>query len=72
MSSVMQSVAKKLDEPQLTESQVAAASMLTAMVEPEAYIGDVFSIGYQDALVQIHDHYRQRVGGIPALAFLIA
>ncbi len=32
----------------------------------------MFSLGYEEASVQIHDFYRRKVGGIPALAFLIA
>ena len=32
----------------------------------------MFSLGYEQALVQIHDHHRQKVGGIPALSFLVA
>jgi len=42
------------------------------MIDGGAYVGEVFSIGYDEALVQIHDFNRQEVGGIPALSFLIA
>ena len=35
-------------------------------------MGEIYSISYETALVQIHDHYRQQVGGIPSLSFLIA
>ncbi|MFT3921026.1 MAG: DUF87 domain-containing protein [Myxococcales bacterium] len=72
MSNVLHSVGQKLNEPQLTNDQASAASHLVSLVEPGAYVGDVFSLSYEHALVQIHDHYRQRVGGIPALSFLIA
>lgn len=72
MANVLESVGKKLGEPQLSEAEKAAATLLTALVEPAAYVGDVYSLGYEEALVQIHDHYRKRVGGIPALSFLVA
>jgi hypothetical protein len=36
------------------------------------YVGEVYSISYESALVLIHDHYRKQVGGIPSLSFLIA
>ncbi len=36
------------------------------------YVGEVYSISYESALVLIHDHYRKKVGGIPSLSFLIA
>ena len=42
------------------------------LVQPEQYVGEVYSISYETALVQIHDYYRQQVGGIPSLSFLIA
>jgi hypothetical protein len=44
---------------------------LRHLVEAEAYVGEVVSLGYNDAIVQIHDYHRKQVGGIPALCFLI-
>ena len=41
------------------------------LVQEDAYVGDVYSLSYVDALVQIHDHHRARVSGIPALSFLV-
>lgn len=49
-----------------------AAAALASLVDSDAYIGEVYSLGYSEALVQIHDYYRKQVGGIPALSFLIA
>lgn len=49
----------------------AAAAMAT-LIDMKAYVGEVYSLGYNDALVQIHDHHRALVGGIPALSFLVA
>lgn len=49
-----------------------AKELLGSLVQTEQYVGEVFSIGYETALVQIHDHHRQQVGGIPSLSFLIA
>ena len=42
------------------------------MVQEDQYVGDVYAISYESALVLIHDHYRQKVGGIPSLCFLLA
>lgn len=42
------------------------------LIQKEQYVGEVYSIGYETALVQIHDYHRQVVGGIPSLSFLIA
>lgn len=49
-----------------------ARELLGALVRKNEYVGEVYSIGYEEALVQIHDFHRQQVGGIPSLSFLIA
>jgi len=72
MADIVSVVARKLTEPELSEPLRAASKVLTSLIEDTAYIGEVYSLGYEDALVQIHDFHRQRVGGIPALSFLIA
>ncbi|MBU1398711.1 MAG: DUF87 domain-containing protein [Proteobacteria bacterium] len=50
----------------------AAKKWFKRLVQPSQYVGEVYSISYETALVQIHDHHRQKVGGIPSLSFLIA
>lgn len=42
------------------------------LIQKVQYVGEVYSSGYETFLVQIHDHYRKQVGGIPSLSFLIA
>lgn len=46
--------------------------LLGALVQKPQYVGEVFSLGYEEAIVIIHDAYRERVGGIPSLSFLVA
>lgn len=46
--------------------------LLTDLVDTDAYVGEVYSLSYEEALVQVHDHHRRQVGGIPALSFLVA
>lgn len=46
--------------------------LLTDLIDPTAYVGEVFAQSYETALVQVHDFHRKEVGGIPALSFLIA
>jgi hypothetical protein len=72
MPDVLSSVGRELNQPQLSATLQAASSLLHNVIEDASYVGEVFSLGYNEALVQIHDHHRQRVGGIPALAFLVA
>lgn len=50
----------------------AERKLLTDLFEPDAYVGEVFSLSYEAALVQVHDYHRREVGGIPALSFLVA
>ncbi len=49
-----------------------ARDILLELIQPYQYVGDVYSIGYESAHVQIHDFHRERVGGIPSLCFLVA
>lgn len=72
MSKVISTVAKQLEKDDLEPSLLAAADLLTQLVPGDAYVGEVYSLGYEEALVQIHDHHRRQVGGIPALSFLVA
>src|ERR1051325_6267131 len=51
--------------------QKTAQEILGGLVQPSQYVGEVISLGYTQALVQIHDHYRKKVGGIPPLGFLV-
>lgn len=49
-----------------------AQELFAELLQPDQYVGEVFSLGYDAALVQIHDFNRRRVGGIPSLCFLVA
>lgn len=42
------------------------------LIQPEQYVGELYSINYETAKVMIHNFYRQKVGGIASLSFLIA
>lgn len=42
------------------------------LIQEGQYVGDIYAIGYEAATVQINDFYRQKVGGIPSLCFLVA
>jgi len=72
MSNPLSAVAQQLQQPQLPEDLLRAGRDLSALVDGAAYVGEIYSIGYEEALVQIHDYNRQQVGGIPALSFLLA
>src|SRR2546426_10549482 len=72
MAKVISAVGEHLKEPQFDPSLSTAAKLLAEIVPSDAYVGEVYSLGYEEALVQIHDFHRRQVGGIPALSFLIA
>ena len=61
---ITQALNRSLGEPE--------RKLLTDLFDTEAYVGEVFSLSYETALVQLHDFHRRKVGGIPALSFLIA
>lgn len=49
----------------------AAQEWFQRLIQKSQYVGEVYSISYETALVQIHDFHRRQVGGIPSLSFLI-
>lgn len=72
MADVVSRVSRELAQPRLEPKLEQAGQLIAGLVEEAAYVGDIYSLSYADALVQIHDHHRARVGGIPALSFLVA
>jgi hypothetical protein len=72
MADLVSSLSDRLDKPKPSGEFTKAARILVDLIDESAYVGEVYSLGYEEALVQIHDFHRQEVGGIPALSFLIA
>ncbi|MEW6507226.1 MAG: hypothetical protein AB1432_05715 [Bacteroidota bacterium] len=52
--------------------KVNAKQVFSELIRSPQYVGELFSINYETAKVQIHDNERRKVGGIPSLSFLIA
>ena len=61
-----------IDEEQDNLLTNQADEWFKTLIQESQYIGDVYSISYETANVLVHDHFRQEVGGIPSLSFLIA
>lgn len=57
---------------QARSAEAVAQQYFARLIQADQYVGDVYAIGYEAATVQINDFYRQKVGGIPSLCFLIA
>ncbi len=55
-----------------TNQKKSAKQWFEELIQKEQYVGELYSINYETAKVQIHDTDRQKVGGIPSLSFLIA
>jgi hypothetical protein len=72
MPNIISQIATQFPPPLLDQALQDAGGSLKRLVEAEAYVGEVVSLGYAEAILQIHDFHRQRVGGIPALCFLLA
>jgi endonuclease III len=49
-----------------------AKSVFSKLIQEDQYVGDLYSINYEQAKVLVHDFHRQKVGGIPSLCFLLA
>jgi len=55
MNSTISAVARHLGQQELAEDLQGASKLLLQLVDSDAYVGEVFSLGYSEALVQIHD-----------------
>ena len=71
MPNVISQLAEQMPQPALSPQLQEASQTLQHLIENEAYVGEVVSLGYNEAIVQIHDYHRKQVGGIPALCFLV-
>src|SRR5256885_16678087 len=72
MPNLISQIVTQLPQQALPPTLQGPGEKLRTLVEGEAYVGEVVALGYNEAIVQIHDHHRQQVGGIPALCFLLA
>ena len=68
----MNEIEKAVDEKQKNILLDYADKWFQKLIQEKQYVGEVYSISYETALVQIHDYHRREVGGIPSLSFLIA
>ena len=65
-------IQEAIDEERNNQLTNQADERFKTLIQEGQYIGDVYSISYETAHVLVHDHFRQEVGGIPSLSFLIA
>lgn len=65
-------IERVIENYEVGEAERESEELLGVLVQKEQYVGEVFSLGYETALVQIHDSHRREVGGIPGLSFLVA
>ncbi len=68
----MASLFDNFKDDQRQAQEHAARELLGVLTQARQYVGEVYSISYETALVQIHDSHRMQVGGIPGLCFLVA
>lgn len=66
------SIEKTLKNELSNKDSNEALKIFKSLIQTQEYVGEVISINYEETLLQIHDHERMQVGGIPALSFLIA
>ena len=66
------SVEQGINSRRESDKKVETQQWFQKLIQPSEYVGDLYSINYETARVIIHDFYREQVGGIPSLSFLIA
>lgn len=65
-------LSKLFEADQKKRAEEKAKELFRTIIQPAQYVGDIYAIRYDEATALIHDFYRQKVGGIPSLSFLIA
>lgn len=68
MNGIEQGISASLETLQIE----SAKTIFQSLIQPNQYVGELYSINYESSKIQIHDSDRQKVGGIPSLSFLIA
>ena len=68
----MSNIETGLQERINANKEVEAVKIFKKMIQPDKYVGELYSINYETAKVIIHNYHRQKVGGISSLSFLIA
>lgn len=66
------SIEQGLNSRRESDKQIESHQWFQKLIQADQYVGDIYSINYETARVIIHDFYREKVGGIPSLSFLIA
>lgn len=69
MATKFESSIDKASDEQPSED---AKTIFSRLIQKEQYVGDLYSINYEEGKVLVHDFHRQKVGGIPSLCFLLA
>jgi alpha-D-ribose 1-methylphosphonate 5-triphosphate synthase subunit PhnH len=58
MPNVISQIATQLPQPTLPQPVHDAGETLRGLIEANAYVGEVVSLAYSDAILQIHDFHR--------------
>jgi hypothetical protein len=66
------SIEKGISARRESDKKIETQQWFQKLIQLDEYVGDLYSINYETARVIIHDFYREKVGGIPSLSFLIA
>jgi hypothetical protein len=51
---------------------VATSALLNQFLDEDSYVGESWTVEYDYVTIQVHDHDRQKVGGLPYACFLVA
>lgn len=59
-------------EKYAAEIAASSAKGLTSLITPKDLVGDLLKMDYSECEILVHDHLRQKVGGLPLGCFLLA
>ena len=67
----MSEVIETIQQAREDLSRRRVAELLDPLIQTDQYVGEVVSLSYDEAIIQVHDHYRHAAGGLPAQCFLV-
>ena len=60
-------------QAELAENALRAKiSALSTLVQKDQYVGETLKMDFRGVTIQVNDHFRRQVGGIPHLSYLVA
>jgi hypothetical protein len=63
---------KNKEAEKKAEQQRQESAPLLRLIQPEKYVGETLKMDFREVIINVNDHHRSLVGGVPHLSYLVA